>query len=98
MKLRFILLVLITLLSTPTLAAVQTVTLSVPGMNCAACPLTVKTALGKVNGVTRVEVSYENKEAVVTFDDSVTSVDTLTQATGNAGYPSTQKPSNAGGE
>ncbi|AZT82214.1 mercury resistance system periplasmic binding protein MerP [Marinobacter sp. NP-4(2019)] len=98
MKLRFILLVLITLLSTPTLAAVQTVTLSVTGMNCAACPLTVKTALGKVNGVTRVEVSYENKEAVVTFDDSVTSVDTLTQATGNAGYPSTQKPSNAGGE
>ena len=29
----------------------QTVTLSVPGMTCAACPITVKKALSKVEGV-----------------------------------------------
>jgi len=38
-------------LATPAWAAVQTVTLSVPGMTCAACPITVKKALTKVGGV-----------------------------------------------
>ena len=31
-------------------AATKTVTLSVTGMTCAACPITVKKALDKVNG------------------------------------------------
>jgi len=33
----------------------------------------------------------EKKEAVVTYDDSKASVDALTKATANAGYPSTAK-------
>ncbi|AXL64467.1 TPA: mercuric transport protein periplasmic component, partial [Escherichia coli] len=32
----------------PVWAATQTVTLSVPGMTCASCPITVKHALSKV--------------------------------------------------
>ncbi|MEX2327118.1 MAG: mercury resistance system periplasmic binding protein MerP [Pseudomonadales bacterium] len=71
----------------------QTVTLSVPSMNCAACPLTVKAALKKVAGVSQVEVSYSNREAVVTFDDTSTSLEVLTEATTNAGYPSALKSS-----
>lgn len=73
------------------LAAMKTVTLSVPGMTCAACPVTVKQALGKVAGVKKVEASFEKKEAVVTFDDSKTKVKDLMEATENAGYPSTVK-------
>ncbi|MDL0432764.1 mercury resistance system periplasmic binding protein MerP [Marinobacter sp. TBZ242] len=92
MKMRFVLTLVITLLSMPALAAMQTVTLSVPGMNCAACPITVKVALNKVDGVSQADVSYPEREAVVTFDDTQTSVEALTQATGNAGYPSTMKP------
>src|SRR3546814_5196408 len=72
----------------PVWAATQTVTLSVPGMTCAACPITVKNALSKVDGVSRVEVIFEKREAVVTFDDTRASVTKLTQATENAGYPS----------
>lgn len=72
----------------PVWAAAQTVTLSVPGMTCATCPITVKKALSKVEGVNRVEISYEKREAVVSFDDARTSVATLTKATANAGYPS----------
>ena len=34
----------------PVWAATQTVTLAVPGMTCAACPITVKKALSKVEG------------------------------------------------
>ena len=69
----------------------KTVTLSVPGMTCAACPITVKKALTKVDGVQKAEVSYEKREAVVTFDDAKTNADALTKATANAGYPSSVK-------
>jgi mercuric ion binding protein len=75
----------------PALAATKTVTLSVPGMTCAACPITVKKALDKVEGVEKVEASYEKKEAVVTFDDAKTKVKDLMEATKNAGYPSAVK-------
>ena len=72
-------------------AAPQTITLDVPGMTCAACPITVKKAISKVDGVSKVDVSYEKRQAVVTFDDAKASVQKLTQATENAGYPSTVK-------
>lgn len=69
----------------------QTVTLDLPTMNCAMCPITVKKALTKVDGVSRAEVSYEDKQAVVTFDDEKTSANAMIEATTNAGYPSTIK-------
>jgi periplasmic mercuric ion binding protein len=78
-------------LSTPAWAATKTVTLAVPGMTCAACPITVKTALAKVAGVEKTDVSFEKREAVVTYDDAKTTVASLTNATAGAGYPSTVK-------
>lgn len=81
--------------SLPALAAPKTVTLSVPGMTCSACPITVKAALNQVEGVTSVKVRYEERDAKITFDDAKTSVEALTQATTNAGYPSTVKQSHA---
>lgn len=75
----------------PAWAAIQTVTLAVPGMTCAACPITVKRALNKVEGVTQIDVNYGKKEAVVTFDDAKTTLKALTDATTNAGYPSSVK-------
>lgn len=72
-------------------AATKTVTLAVENMTCAACPITVKKALNKVAGVAKAEVSYERKEAMVTFDDTKTNVEALIKATTNAGYPSTVK-------
>lgn len=90
MKKRFAALSLVAIVA-PVWAATQTVILSVPGMTCAACPITVKKALTTVDGVQQVEVSYEKREAVVTFDDAKTSTSKLTQATENAGYPSSVK-------
>lgn len=75
----------------PALAATKTITLSVPDMDCAVCPITVRAALTKVKGVVKAEASLEKREAVVTFDDAKTKVEALTQATANAGYPSTVK-------
>jgi len=51
-----------------------TVSLSVPTMDCPVCPITIKQALTKVLGVTRAEVSFEKRQATVTFDDAKTSV------------------------
>lgn len=75
----------------PVWAATQTVTLSVPSMTCAACPITVKKALSRVEGVSKTDVSFEKRTAVVSFDDAKTSVQKLAKATEDAGYPSSVK-------
>ncbi len=72
----------------PALAASRTVTLIVSGMTCSMCPITVKKALKAVSGVSKVDVSFAKKEAVVTFDDAKTNVPALTKATADVGYPS----------
>lgn len=56
----------------PVRAATKTVALSVPGMTCAACPITVKKALSRVDGVRQVNVGFAKREATVTFDNSKT--------------------------
>ncbi len=68
-------------------ADVQTATFDVPGMTCSSCPITVKKALMKIDGVRQVRTSFEKREAIVIFEDSRTSVEKLGQATANAGYP-----------
>lgn len=74
---------------TPAWAAIKTVTLSVPGMTCPACPITVKKALSRVDGVQKTDVNLDKREAVVTFDDAKTNPAALMKATTDAGYPST---------
>lgn len=54
--------------------------------------ISVKRSLTKIDGVTKADVSLEKAEAVVTFDDVKTTLEALTKATANAGYPSTVKP------
>jgi mercuric ion binding protein len=80
---------LCTLLAAPAWSAPRTVTLSLPTMDCPVCPITVKKALGQVDGVSRAEVDFGKRQAVVQFDDAKTSVQALTRATQDAGYPST---------
>ena len=69
-------------------AEARTVTLDVPGMTCGSCPITVKYSLKKVPGVIQASADYASKTATVTFDPDKTSVESLTAATANAGYPS----------
>lgn len=71
------------------LAAERVAHLSVPGMTCSLCPVTVAKALEKVPGVKDVSVDLGRKTAQVRFDDEATSVEALTKATTDAGYPST---------
>lgn len=89
---------LVAILGSPALATEQTVTLSVPGMTCAACPFTVRTALNRVEGVAKADVSYKKFEAKVIFDDEKTTVEALINATTNAGYPSSIKNTDSSGK
>jgi len=75
-------------LAAPAWASIRTVTLNVSGMTCPACPITVKKALERVPGVSKIEVQYEKKQVLVTFDDAKTNTDALVKATTDAGYPS----------
>lgn len=84
----FLLVTTLSVLTVPVWASPKTVTLSVPTMDCPVCPLTVKKALTKVPGVSQAEVSFDKRQATVNFDDARTSVDALTRATRDAGYPS----------
>ncbi len=71
-------------------ASFRQIVLEVEGMTCAACPKTVKTALEGVDGVYSAEATFKPPEAVVRFDPDKVSVEELTRATENAGFPSSK--------
>lgn len=87
MKRYFIMLMMTIAVSQPVWAAPKTVALSIPGMSCAACPVTIKIALNRVPGVTATTVNFDNRQAIVTFDDAKTDVEALLRATAETGYP-----------
>jgi len=89
MKRYFAMLMMTFAVNQPVWAASRTVTLAIPGMTCAACPITLKIALKRVTGVTAATVNFDSRQAIVTFDDAKTDVEALIRATGDAGYPST---------
>ena len=86
---RMLLLLLPLALPVDAVAGEQTVSLSVPTMNCAICPITVSKALMQVDGVVEAITNYETNTALVIYDDEIADVELLTEATTNAGYPST---------
>lgn len=63
----------------------MTRTIKIEGMACGHCTARVEKALQETAGVTAVTVSLEEKQAVVTVEDSVTD-ETLTKAVTDAGY------------
>jgi mercuric ion binding protein len=84
----YVLAIVLAVAAAPSSAAQRQVTLTVPTMDCATCPVTIKVALMKVPGVSRAVVSYQHRTAKVSFDDARTDVAALTRATDSAGYPS----------
>lgn len=76
--------------------ATQQVTLSVQNMTCAACAVTVKKSLVRLDGVKDAKVTANPPRAVVTYDPARVSAGRLADATTKAGFPSTIIPE--GGE
>ena len=71
--------------STP--AHAQVASFAIPNMTCPTCPITVKTAMSKVNGVRSVKVDLNSKTATVEFDPTLTNAAAIAAASTNAGYP-----------
>lgn len=67
----------------------ETVSFDVEKMTCATCPIAVRKAMQRVDGVKEVEVSLENKSAVVTFDSNMTTAEEIGQASTDVGFPAT---------
>lgn len=69
-------------------AAPQTLTLSVPTMSCATCPVAIKVALLKVPGVSTVRSELAKRQTTVVYEGTKTNVATISGATAAAGFPS----------
>jgi mercuric transport protein len=68
--------------------AMERVTLAITGMTCVHCVAAVKKALAAIPGVGEVEVTLSPPRAVVSRDPSRTTMEMLTKATAEEGYPS----------
>ena len=77
---------MLTTASSMATAAEQTIKLSVPDMTC---PYMVKQAISAVDGIKAVEATMEDRSATVTFEDTLTSIEAIQQATADIGYRST---------
>ena len=69
----------------------KSITLNVQNMTCGLCPVTIKKALENTVGVTKVQIEFDKKTAVVSYDAEKVGVAKLVSATTNAGFPSTPR-------
>ncbi|MGQ9729865.1 MAG: heavy metal translocating P-type ATPase [Candidatus Zipacnadales bacterium] len=69
--------------------AERRVGLDIKGMTCAGCVANVERALLRVNGVLEATVSLPTASAMVRFDDSVTSAESIARAVSAGGYAAT---------
>ena len=69
----------------------KTTQIALPSMVCNSCVTKVEKALKKVEGVIDYSVSLDNKNASVTYDDSITSLEKIEVAITKAGYDANDK-------
>jgi len=67
----------------------QTVTFDVEKMTCATCPIAVRKAMQRVDGVKDVSVNFDSKTATVIYDTAETTAAEIGTASTNVGFPAT---------
>ena len=67
----------------------RTVAFEVEKMTCATCPITVRAAMQRVDGVKTVKVDLATNTATVTYDANVTNASDIAGASTNVGFPAT---------
>ena len=70
----------------PIRAVPRTVKLHVEGMTCGGCVFSARKVLTRLDGVTAADVSYEKREAIVSYDDAKVNVDEMIAAIRTLGY------------
>ena len=71
-------------------ATQATAQFSIDKMTCATCPISVKKAMKRVDGVKSVEVDFETKIATVNYDPAITTPTEIAAASTNVGYLATE--------
>lgn len=69
--------------------SVQEATFTVDNMTCATCPITVRQAMQRVEGVKEVTVDFDSKIATVIYDATLTDAQEIEDASSNVGFPAT---------
>lgn len=69
----------------------KTETIKINSMVCSQCVDRLNKAIGSIDGVKNVEVDLKKKQAVVTFDESVTSLDKIENVITATGYDANSK-------
>ena len=64
----------------------STYEINISGMTCTGCEEHVKLEIGKLPGISGLEVSYEEGNAIVTFDESKTGIEEVKLAVGETSY------------
>ena len=62
---------------------------TVDKMTCATCPITVRKAMQRVDGVKEVAVDFDAKTATVLYDSNLTDAKQIGDASTNVGFPAT---------
>ena len=60
--------------------------LKIEGMTCSACEKHIKQAVNKLDGIVKLNVSYKNSQALITFDTNKTSSAAIQKAVETTGY------------
>jgi len=71
-------------------AKIMTASFTIEKMTCDTCPISVRKAMKRVDGVETVKVDFETKVAVVTYDADITTAAEIAAASTDVGYPATQ--------
>lgn len=76
--------------ATQAAATQATTTFAIEKMTCASCPISVRKAMKRVDGVKSVKVDFETKLAVVVYDPAQTTPDEISAASTDVGYPASE--------
>ena len=71
------------------------ITFDVQGMTCAGCEVNVKLALKDVEGIKKVEPSYEGSEAKLTVNPELIKEEAVVDALSQIGYTAKKKESSS---
>ena len=71
------------------IAATHTATFAVEGMTCGSCSVTVRAAVGKLDGIASVDVGVGSGAATVTFDGNKVTAAQIAKAITGSGYTTT---------
>lgn len=60
--------------------------LKIEGMHCTGCSNRLEKVLNNTDGIEKVVVSFEDKKATITFDESKTNIEKIKEAIEDSGF------------